>query len=225
LKGGEKMSYLIYSVEDDKDISKIINRTLSKQGYEVMSFFDGESFLAQFNKKKPDMVLLDMMLPDYSGSDLLKRIRLDNSNDDIQVIIISANSLVTDKIDGLDMGADDYISKPFDLMELVSRVNARFRQYKKSTVFTIGNIELNTEGFEVKKDGKIINLTVKEFEVLEILFKHRGKVVSRDEILLKIWGDSEVETRVIDMHINSLRKKLDSENLIETIYGRGYKIA
>lgn len=219
------MSYLIYSVEDDKDISKIINRTLNKQGYEVMSFFDGESFLVQFNKKKPDLVLLDMMLPDYSGSELLKKIRTDNSNDNIQVIIISANSLVTDKIDGLDMGADDYISKPFDLMELVSRVNARFRQYKKLTTFTIDNITINTETYEVKKDEQIIPLTVREFEILEILIRNRGKVVSRDEILLKIWGDSEVETRVIDMHIKSLRKKLDSENLIETIYGRGYKIA
>lgn len=218
------MSYLIYSVEDDKDISKIINRTLNKQGYEVMSFFDGESFLVQFNKKKPDLVLLDMMLPDYSGSELLKKIRTDNSNDNIQVIIISANSLVTDKIDGLDMGADDYISKPFDLMELVSRVNARFRQYKKLTTFTIDNITINTETYEVKKDEQIIPLTVREFEILEILIRNRGKVVSRDEILLKIWGDLEVETRVIDMHIKSLRKKLDSENLIETIYGRGYKI-
>jgi len=219
------MNYVIYSIEDDQDIAKIINRTLAKQGYQVTSFSDGESFLAQFKKQKPDMILLDMMLPDLSGSELLKSIRDDKANDDIQIIIISANALVTDKIDGLDMGADDYISKPFDLMELVSRVNARFRKYKKTTVYTVEDISLNTETFECKKGAELINLTVREFEILEMLLKFRPKTVTREEMLSSIWGDASIETRVIDMHVKAIRKKLGNEGLIETVYGRGYKIA
>ncbi len=219
------MSYLIYSVEDDKDISKIINRTLAKQEYEVKSFYDGQTFLEEFNKVKPDMVLLDMMLPDISGSELLKQIRQNSANNNIQVIIISANSLVTDRIDGLDMGADDYISKPFDLMELVARVNARFRLYKKSTLYGVDDLTLDTETFECKKGDRLINLTVKEFEILKLLLTERGKVVTRDEILNVIWGASELETRSIDMHIKALRKKLEDDSLIETVYGRGYKIS
>ncbi len=219
------MSYLIYSVEDDKDISKIINRTLAKQDYEVKSFYDGQTFLEEFNKVKPDMVLLDMMLPDIFGSELLKQIRQNSANNNIQVIIISANSLVTDRIDGLDMGADDYISKPFDLMELVARVNARFRLYKKSTLYGVDDLTLDTETFECKKGDRLINLTVKEFEILKLLLTERGKVVTRDEILNVIWGASELETRSIDMHIKALRKKLEDDSLIETVYGRGYKIS
>lgn len=219
------MSFLIYSVEDDKDISKIINRTLAKQEYEVKSFYDGQTFLEEFNKVKPDMVLLDMMLPDISGSELLKQIRQNSANNNIQVIIISANSLVTDRIDGLDMGADDYISKPFDLMELVARVNARFRLYKKSTLYGVDDLTLDTETFECKKGDRLINLTVKEFEILKLLLTERGKVVTRDEILNVIWGASELETRSIDMHIKALRKKLEDDSLIETVYGRGYKIS
>ncbi len=218
------MSYLIYSVEDDKDIAKIINRTLSKEGYEVLSFPCGEAFLAEFKNKKPDMVLLDMMLPDYSGAELLKAIRSDTLNDEIEIIIISANSLVTDKIDGLEMGADDYIAKPFDLMELVSRVNARFRKHKKNTLYSAKGITLDTETFEVRKNGEIVPLTVREFEILKLLFMQRGKVVTREQLLLQIWGDATLETRVIDMHVKSLRKKLDDLGLIETVYGRGYKL-
>ncbi len=219
------MSYIIYSVEDDKDISKIINRTLSKQGYIVTSFDNGKDFLNEFNLNKPDMVLLDMMLPDYSGSELLQMLRSNPANDDIQIIIISANGLITDKIDGLDLGADDYISKPFDLLELVARVNARFRKYKRTNIYEVKDITLNIDSHECKKDGNIISLTVKEFEILEMLFKNRGKVVTRDEILTSIWGNDELETRSIDMHIKSIRKKIEDESLIETVYGLGYKVS
>jgi len=219
------MEYLIYSVEDDKDISKIINRTLTKQGYNVESFYDGKSFLEELKNKKPDMILLDMMLPDLSGSELLKIIRSNSAYDNIQIIIISANSLVTDKIDGLDMGADDYLAKPFDLLELVARVNARFRQYKKNNIYTVKEYTLDTDSFECRKGNEVINLTVKEFQILELLLKERGKTVTRDEILNVIWGESDIETRAIDMHIKAIRKKLDDDSLIETVYGRGYKIA
>ena len=218
------MSSVIYSVEDDKDIAKIINKTLSKQGYDVVSFYDGTSFIKAFDENKPDMVLLDMMLPDLSGSHLLQYIRKDSANDHIPVIIISANSLVTDKVDGLDMGADDYIAKPFDLLELMSRVNALFRRFKKSSSFEYGKLVLNSESHICKYDGKTISLTIKEFDILALLLKNKGKVVSRDEILSSIWGNEELETRTIDMHIKSLRKKINDEGIIETIYGLGYKV-
>ena len=218
------MSSVIYSVEDDKDIAKIINKTLSKQGYDVVSFYDGTSFIRSFDENKPDMVLLDMMLPDLSGAYLLQYIRKDSANDHIPVVIISANSLVTDKVDGLDMGADDYIAKPFDLLELMSRVNALFRRFKKSSSFEYGKLVLNSESHICKYDGKTISLTIKEFDILALLLKNKGKVVSRDEILSSIWGNEELETRTIDMHIKSLRKKINDEGIIETIYGLGYKV-
>ena len=218
------MSSVIYSVEDDKDIAKIINKTLSKQGYDVVSFYDGTSFIKAFDENKPDMVLLDMMLPDLSGAHLLQYIRKDSANDHIPVIIISANSLVTDKVDGLDMGADDYIAKPFDLLELMSRVNALFRRFKKSSSFEYGKLVLNSESHICKYDGKTISLTIKEFDILALLLKNKGKVVSRDEILSSIWGNEELETRTIDMHIKALRKKINDEGIIETIYGLGYKV-
>ena len=218
------MSSVIYSVEDDKDIAKIINKTLSKQGYDVVSFYDGTSFIKAFDENKPDMVLLDMMLPDLSGAHLLQYIRKDSASDHIPVVIISANSLVTDKVDGLDMGADDYIAKPFDLLELMSRVNALFRRFKKSSSFEYGKLVLNSESHICKYDGKTISLTIKEFDILALLLKNKGKVVSRDEILSSIWGNEELETRTIDMHIKSLRKKINDEGIIETIYGLGYKV-
>ena len=218
------MSSVIYSVEDDKDIAKIINKTLSKQGYDVVSFYDGTSFIKAFDENKPDMVLLDMMLPDLSGAHLLQYIRKDSANDHIPVVIISANSLVTDKVDGLDMGADDYIAKPFDLLELMSRVNALFRRFKKSSSFEYGKLVLNSESHICKYDGKTISLTIKEFDILALLLKNKCKVVSRDEILSSIWGNEELETRTIDMHIKSLRKKINDEGIIETIYGLGYKV-
>lgn len=218
------MKYVIYSVEDDKDIAKIINKTLSKQGYEVLSFYDGTSFLEAVKTKKPDMILLDMMLPDLSGSELLERIRKDPANSEIPIIIISANALVTDKVDGLDMGADDYIAKPFDLLELMSRVNARFRRYKKALVLEAGSLILNVESHICKYKDREINLTVKEFEILELLLKNKGNLVTRDQMLAVIWGDDELETRTLDMHIKSIRKKIGNEEIIETVYGLGYKV-
>ena len=165
------MSFLIYSVEDDKDISQIINKTLSHQGYQVVSFYDGNSFLEAFKKKKPDMVLLDMMLPDYSGSDILKIIRNDSTNDDIEVIIVSANRMVMDKVDGFDLGADDYIEKPFDLLELMSRVGAKFRRHKKK-LFNYKDIFIDIEKRTCFIGDESIDLTNKEFDILVYLIPY-----------------------------------------------------
>lgn len=214
---------LIYSVEDDRDIAKIINKTLTKAGYEVRSFYDGKSFFEAFEKEVPQMVLLDMMLPDMDGLEILKKIR--ERYLDIYVLIISAKRMVTDKIDGFDFGADDYIEKPFDLLELISRVNAHFRRIKKPSILSYHHIQIDVEAHQVKKDGKEISLTVKEFAILKKLMENQGKVVSRETLLDDIWGSEAIlESRTIDMHIKSIRKKLEDESVIETIYGVGYKM-
>lgn len=220
------MNYLIYSVEDDKNISHLLNVVLTKQGYQVESFGDGESFLARFKEKKPNLILLDMMLPNIQGSDILKLIRSDEENDDIQIIIISAKNLLMDKVDGLDLGADDYIEKPFDILELMSRVNSKARRSIKKDTQVLGNLALNSKKHEVFLNDEKVDLTNKEFIILELLFKKHGEVVTRDELYRQIWGDVAIESRTIDMHIKSLRNKLNDNkgNIIKTIYGVGYKL-
>ncbi|MCR5349898.1 MAG: response regulator transcription factor [Acholeplasmatales bacterium] len=219
------MEGLIYSVEDDKDIAKIINVTLSKQGYEVKSFYDGKSLFDALDEKTPDMILLDMMLPDLDGLDILKRIRSNSKYEDTFIIIISARRMVIDKVDGFDYGADDYIEKPFDILELMSRVNSKFRRIKKSNSVTYGKFRINKEYHQAYYSDNLLDLTVKEFEILSILVSKSGKVVTREEILNNIWGENEdLQTRTIDMHIKSLRKKIGVDDIIETVYGVGYKV-
>ncbi|MDD6301995.1 MAG: response regulator transcription factor [Bacillales bacterium] len=219
------MKGLIYSIEDDKDISRIINMTLSKQGYNVISFYDGTSFFLELEKQKPDMILLDMMLPDYDGIEILKKIRKQTKYDDVYIIVISARRMMVDKVDGLDFGADDYIEKPFNILELMSRVNSKFRRIKKNNYLTYNGVSIDKEYHKAFYLDKELHLTVKEFDILELLIKANGRVVSRDEILSHIWGENDdLQTRTIDMHIKSLRKKIGNESLIETIYGIGYKI-
>lgn len=215
---------VIYSLEDDVDISRIIHVSLQKTGYEVHSFENGKDFLAAFEEKKPDLVLLDLMLPDCSGMDILRKIRAESRNDDIKVIIISAKRMTMDKVEGLDSGADDYIEKPFDILELISRVNARFRNEKE--VLSYHGVELDTLSHEVRIDGKGIVLTNTEFDILHLLLSNPNKVITRQEIYEKVYRyDLEIESRSIDMHIASLRRKLkDKENFIRTVYGIGYII-
>ena len=213
--------YLICSIEDDKDIAHIINLSLTKQGYKVETFFDGESFLEFFKNKKPQMILLDMMLPGIQGKEILTEIRSDHKNDDIEIIIISANRLTIDKVDGLDLGADDYIEKPFDVMELLSRVNSKFRRYEKKRVIETKHLKIDLDAHEVYKDNKKIQLTNCELEILEILANNEGKIVSRKDL-----GEIDPNSRALDMHIKAIRKKINDDNqeIIESIYGVGYKI-
>jgi two-component system alkaline phosphatase synthesis response regulator PhoP len=221
------MDYLIYSVEDDKDIAHIINLTLSKAGYQIEVFNNGKDFLNALKKKKPNMVLLDMMLPDIPGQELIKKIRDNSQYDDMDVIIISANRMIIDKIDGLDLGADDYIEKPFDILELMSRINARVRRVKKSSKLEVGGIKLDLDKHICYKNGKQINLTPREFDILSLILSKKGAIVKREEVLTKIWGtDVSLETRTIDMHINAIRKKIGDTNasVIVTLYGVGFKV-
>ena len=220
------MNYLIYSVEDDKNISHLINVALSKQGYIVESFCDGESFFKRFKEQKPNLILLDMMLPNIQGSEILKTIRDDESNDEIQIIIVSANRLVMDKVDGLDLGADDYIEKPFDILELMSRVNSKVRRFQKKQRIVRGDLILDISKHEFYKKEQLIELTNKEFEILKLLLKKNGDVLSREEIFNAIWGSGVLESRTIDMHVKALRNKIDDNDgtIIKTVYGIGYKI-
>ena len=221
------MDYLIYSVEDDKDIAHIINLTLSKAGYQIEVFNNGKDFLNALKKKKPNMVLLDMMLPDIPGQELIKKIRDNSQYDDMDVIIISANRMIIDKIDGLDLGADDYIEKPFDILELMSRINARVRRTRKSSKLEVGGLKLDLDKHICYKNGKQINLTPREFDILSLILSKKGAIVKREEVLTKIWGtDVSLETRTIDMHINSIRKKIGDNNasVIITLYGVGFKV-
>ena len=220
------MNYLIYSIEDDKNISHLINVALSKQGYIVESFYDGESFLKRFKEQKPNLILLDMMLPNIQGSEILKTIRDDESNDDIQIIIVSANRMVMDKVDGLDLGADDYIEKPFDILELMSRVNSKVRRFQKKQRIVRGDLILDISKHEFYKKEQLIELTNKEFEILKLLLKKNGDVLSREEIFNAIWGSGVLESRTIDMHVKALRNKIDDNDgtIIKAVYGIGYKI-
>ena len=222
------MGSIIYSVEDDLDIARIINKTLTKQGYQVFSFHDGKSFIEAFNKQKPDLVLLDLMLPDMNGNDIIKYIRNDIENNEVEIIIISAKRMLMDKVEGLDLGADDYLEKPFDLLELMSRVNARLRRHQNKNILVYNNLKVDLQKHLVYLDNNEITCTNKEFDILTYLLQRKGQAVSRDDLLTFLWGDnnSDYESRTIDVHIKSLRSKLNDNDgsLIQTIYGIGYKI-
>ena len=222
------MGSIIYSVEDDLDIARIINKTLTKQGYQVYSFQDGKSFIDAFNKQKPDLVLLDLMLPDMNGNDIIKFIRNDIENNEVEIIIISAKRMLMDKVEGLDLGADDYLEKPFDLLELMSRVNARLRRHQNKNILVYNNLKVDLQKHLVYLDNNEITCTNKEFDILTYLLQRKGQAVSRDDLLTFLWGDnnSDYESRTIDVHIKSLRSKLNDNDgsLIQTIYGIGYKI-
>ena len=217
---------LIYSVEDDEDMSLIINKTLTKQGFTVKSFENGKKFLEQFKLETPDIVLLDLMLPDMSGSDIIKKIRSNQKYDNVHIIVVSAKHMTMDKVENLDLGADDYIEKPFDLLELMSRVEAHARRLRKSNLIKIGDIELDIAKRECIYQNKPVDLTVKEFDILLLLAKNAPNVLSRDQIFEEIWNTNQiVESRSLDMHIKTLRSKLnDDGKLIKSIYGIGYKL-
>ena len=222
------MGSIIYSVEDDVDIARIINKTLTKQGYQVYSFQDGKSFIEAFNKQKPDLVLLDLMLPDMDGNDIIKYIRNDIENNEVEIIIISAKRMLMDKVEGLDLGADDYLEKPFDLLVLMSRVNARLRRHQNKNILIYNNLKVDLQKHLVFLDNKEIICTNKEFDILTYLLQRKGQAVSRDDLLTFLWGDNntDYESRTIDVHIKSLRAKLNDNDgsIIQTIYGIGYKI-
>ncbi|MGM9940878.1 MAG: response regulator transcription factor [Bulleidia sp.] len=218
---------LIYCVEDDTSIREIEIYTLNSTGYEAIGFENGKDFFEALRKRMPDLVLLDIMLPDISGMDILQKMKKDPKLMDIPVILASAKGTEFDKISGLDTGADDYLAKPFGMMEMVSRVRAVLRrsQKKAPSVITTDRISLNDDTHEVRVEGEPVELTLKEYSVLKLLMSHPNIVFTRDRLLNEIWGlDYDGETRTVDVHIRTLRTKLkEAGSCIETIRGVGYR--
>ncbi len=220
--------FLIYSVEDDHEISNLIRIALEKSDFDVRCFDDGESFLKAFEAKKPNLILLDLMLPGIQGDEILRIIRKDISNDKIPIVILSAKSLLEDRITGLNNGADDYIVKPFNIKELISRINVHYRKFLKDKyIIKINEYTLDFKNEQFYKYDSLIDLTSNEFKILKYLFLKQGNVVSRDELYNQIRGtNNKNNSRSVDMHIKSLREKIGDENknFIKSIYGGGYII-
>ena len=219
---------MIYCVEDDASIRELVVYTLQATGYEAQGFADGKAFSAAMEQQKPELVLLDIMLPGEDGLQILKRLRADSRTAELPVIMVTAQGTEYDKVIGLDNGADDYLAKPFGMMELVSRVKALLRRTKRDSSNTLvcGALTLNKDTHRVTQAGREVVLTHKEFELLEYMLENRNIVLTRDKILDRIWGyTADVETRTLDVHIRSLRQKLGSSaDCIETVRGVGYRI-
>ncbi|WP_297456129.1 response regulator transcription factor [Persephonella sp.] len=220
---------LVYVVEDDEDINELLVFNLRKEGFDVKSFLSSIPALQSLEKEKPDIILLDIMLPDMDGLEFCKKLKSDERFSEIPIIMLTAKSTEIDKIVGLELGADDYITKPFSLREVIARIRAILRRTgckdkEKRSFIKIKGIEISPEKFEVKVDGKEIPLTSKEFKLLMLLINNKGKVLSREQILSQIWKDEfDVYDRTIDVHIKKLRDKLGKYGkYIKTVRGVGY---
>lgn len=227
---------MIFCVEDDKSIRELIIYALKGQGIEVMGFESGEEMFEKLKEQKPNLFLLDIMLPGMDGMEILDILGKDERYSSIPVIMLTAKGSEYDKIKGLDSGADDYISKPFSVLEMVARVRAILRRNEKfskqndeksaENLLKVGDIEIDPLSREVKVSGETVNLTFKEYELLKMLVENKGIVMSRDKLLQSVWGfEYEGETRTVDVHVASLRQKLrgSSKNL-STIRNVGYRI-
>ena len=223
---------MIWCVEDDVSIRDIEVYTLEQTGFIAKGFGDGDSFWMELatTDELPELVILDIMLPGEDGVSLLTKIKASSRNKDIPVIMATAKSVEYDKIKSLDLGADDYLVKPFGMMEMVSRIKAVLRRCmpkkENKTKYVNGIIELNVEEHTVLVDGKSVSLTYKEYEILKIFLMHPGMAYTRNQLLSEVWGiDSYGETRTVDMHIKTLRQKLgDGGRYITTVRNVGYKM-
>lgn len=219
---------MIVCVEDELNIQELIVYTLNSTGYKASGVSNGVQLDVLLNHQIPELILLDLMLPDESGLDILKRLRENKRTKDIPVIILTAKSSEMDKILGLDSGADDYITKPFSMLELISRIKAVLRRTSKETsdVLVFRDLKMDLSKHIVMVENEKIALTLKEYELLKKLMQNPGVVCSRDMLLDEIWGyDYYGESRTVDVHIRTLRSKLGkAETYIETIRGVGYKL-
>lgn len=218
----------IYILEDDSDIAELESYALQNSGYETRIFSSSAPFYQAVNQRLPDLVLLDIMLPGESGLDVLRRLRSNPGTAEVRVILVTAKSSEVDTVRGLDMGADDYITKPFGIMELVSRVKARLRTSgaAPSELLSFAEIEMDTSRRLVRVKGKPCDLTYKEFELLRLFLSNPNVALSRDLLMEKVWGyDYDGSTRTLDMHIKTLRQKLGSfSGSIQTVRNVGYKL-
>lgn len=220
---------MIYLVEDDSSIRELVVYTLQNTGFEARGFACAADFWEAMKTELPEMVLLDIMLPDEDGLTILRKLRSNGETERLPVMMLTAKGTEYDKVIGLDSGADDYLPKPFGMMELVSRVKAVLRRsepLKKKERYELGPIVADVNRHQVTVAGEAVTLTFKEFELLCFLMENEGIVLSRDRLLSKIWGyDFDGETRTVDVHIRTLRQKLGlGGNYIETIRGVGYKM-
>lgn len=220
---------MIYFVEDDSNIRELVVYTLNSTGYEATGFSRPSEFWKAVKDETPTLILLDIMLPEEDGLSILKKLRNEPETASVPVIILTAKADEFDKVKGFDLGADDYVPKPFSMMELVARVKAVLRRVERETApseYTIGPLYVCPKKHKVKVNGETVVLTLKEFDMLCYLLENRGIVLSRDQILNKVWGYSfDGESRTVDVHIRTLRQKLgEGGDVISTIRGIGYKI-
>ena len=220
---------MIYLVEDDNSIRELVVYTLNNSGFETKGFENPKLFWKAMEEKLPSLVLLDIMLPDEDGLSILKKLRNNSATKKIPVMMLTAKSSEYDKVLGLESGADDYLAKPFGMMELLARIKALLRRTSDKVSekeYTVKDLYVNTTKHKVLAKGKEVVLTAKEYEMLCMLLENRGSVLSRDKLLNEIWGYSfDGESRTVDVHIRTLRQKLfECGEYIETIRGFGYKI-
>lgn len=225
----------ILIIEDDQNISELIRYNLEATGYTVLTAFDGETGYRLVGEERPDLVVLDLMLPKMDGIEICNRIRRTEELSHTAVIMVTARGSETDRIVGLEIGADDYMTKPFSVRELEARIRTVLRRARTQPeetattgVIRVEDIEIDLDKHEVRRGAKVYVLTLKEFSLLKMLAENRGKVLTRNLLLDEIWGyDYFGETRTVDVHIRHLRSKIEDEqhgNLIETVRGVGYKL-
>lgn len=220
---------LIYIVEDDRNISEIESYALKNAGYETKEFYCAKDFYEGLKEQIPDLYLLDIMLPDKDGLQIVKELKLDKKTNMQPIILVTAKTTEIDKVKGLDIGADDYMTKPFGVMELISRVKALLRRTtnaQEESQISYGNILVDNDKHAVYVDGNLCELTYKEFELFKYLVINKGIVLSRDKIMNQVWGfDYEGESRTVDMHIKTLRQKLgEAGSHIKTVRNVGYMV-
>jgi len=223
----------ILIIEDDDHIIELLTFNVENQGYKAITASDGQEGLNLAIHELPDLILLDLMLPGIDGIEICNKLKNKERTQDIPIIMLTAKGHETDKILGLEIGADDYMTKPFSVRELMTRIKVVMRRYSKEVTkpsgekMVVGNLEINHDEHDVKVDGRSVKLTLKEYQLLEYLAENRGKVLSRNALLDRVWGyDYFGETRTVDVHIRHLRKKIgdDHAEIIETVRGVGYKI-
>lgn len=222
---------MIYCVEDDANIRELVVYTLRSTGFEACGLEDGKALKKALKKESPELILLDIMLPGEDGIELLGNLKADEKTRNIPVIMVTAKGTEYDKVKGLDLGADDYVAKPFGMMELISRIKAVLRRVERQEhhadqPLIRGDIRMDVKKHEVTVEGNIVQLTLKEYEMLRRLMENPNVVLTRDQLLEEIWGyDFDGETRTVDVHIRTLRQKLGAAGeTIETVRGVGYRI-
>ena len=220
---------MVFCVEDDGNIRELVVYTLNTTGMEARGFENGSELMKALASEMPELVLLDIMLPGEDGLSILKKLKSSSKTKQIPVIMVTAKGAEYDVVKGLDAGADDYVTKPFGMMELVSRIKAVLRRTKTEQsldVYEVENLKMDLKKHKVKVDGETVVLTLKEFELLKRLMMHQNMVLTRDRLLEEVWGNEIAgETRTLDVHIRSLRQKLGTAGeLIQTVRGVGYQI-